>query len=166
VRIALLECGPALLLAPLVTLKTSAMLRSGKLFEAGLTLLAIAAFFAPILVRFVERERDLARTASTALNIWLILGIPYLWNLYRRSGPVKRAALGLGYAVFILSGLAMLPALLTAIASPTLTYYASEVDASVSNEFWNRLEPGAWVLDPAYPFRPALVFARTSGPAY
>ena len=166
VLVALLECGPALLMAPLVTLKTGAMLRSGKLFQAGLALLAIAAFCIPLVLRFTERERDLARVASAALNIWLILGIPYLWQIYRQSSPIGQTALGLGYAVFILSGLALLVPLLVAIASPTLTYFASEPDALMSKRYWDRLEPDAWVLDPAYPYRPALLFARTSGPAY
>ena len=46
------------------------------------------------------------------------------------------------------------------------SYFIQDVDAWMSRDYWNRLEPGGWMLDPVHPYRPAAVFGRTTGPAY
>lgn len=66
----------------------------------------------------------------------------------------------------MVSGIALLPGELIAMARPQLTYYVSEVDAQMSRLFWNQLEPGAWVLDPGTPVRPTVLFGRGTGPAF
>jgi hypothetical protein len=164
--VALFELGPVLLIAPLVTLKIRSSLRSGKLVMAGLAIMAIPAFCLPLILRFVERDRDISRLTSSALEIWLVLGIPYLWLIYKRGKRPIRIAIGSGYALTVLGGIALLPTLLVTIARPQLTYFAGQSDALMSKLYWDRLAPGARILDPAYLYRPAMLFGRTTAAAY
>ena len=36
----------------------------------------------------------------------------------------------------------------------------------LSRNYWDRLEKDAWILDPHYPYRPIVLFGRSTGPAY
>jgi hypothetical protein len=164
--LALIEIGPLLLLAVPVTLAIPGFIRRRKLLAAGMALMAILSLCAPMVVRFVERERDISRLFGAALTLWAALGLPYAWQLFQRGGPQRRALLGLLFAAAILGGLALLPAQLVARLQPQPSYFIQEADVWMSRQHWERLEPGAWVLDPVFPFRPAALFARTTGPAY
>jgi len=164
--IALIELGPLLLLSPLVAMAGLRYLRSGKLIMAGLSGMALASFCAPLFLRFVERERDITRLTGSALTIWAVLGLPYLWLAFRRGREWVRWAIGLGYLAAIMGGIGLFPAQLTAILKPQPSYYIQEADLWMSRDYWDQLEPGVWVLDPAFPYRPAALFGRTTGPAY
>jgi hypothetical protein len=163
--LALIEIGPLLLLAFPVTAAIPGWLRRRKLLAAGLGIMAVVAFCAPLVVRFVERERDITRLFSTALTLWSVLGLPFAWRVYQRSGAYPRAALVGLFAVTIFGGLALLPPQLISLLQPQASFFVQEPDVSMSRMHWDRLEPGAWVLDRQYPFRPAALFARTTGPA-
>jgi hypothetical protein len=83
-----------------------------------------------------------------------------------RSGPWRRLLIGAGYLLIISSGLALFPSMLTAIATPQLSTNIEAMDAMFCKSYWNRLEADSRVLDPATPFRPSVLFASTTGPAY
>jgi hypothetical protein len=164
--IALAEIGLLLFLAPWVLRATPGYLRSGKLLMAGLSIMAVISFLLPILLRFAERDRDIARLTSAALMIWMILGIPYAWFAYQRGGKLKKTAIGIGYVLVILGGVALLPSQFIAIPQTRLSYFVDDPDALMSKAYWNNLEEGAWIMDLSYPFRPPTLFGRGTGPAY
>ena len=166
ILIALCEMGPVLLLAPWVIWYTLGYIRSGKLVMAGLSLMALGGFFVPVFLRFTERDRELARFTGTALSIWMILGLPYLWFALQKGRKALRYSIIAGYAIAILGGLALLPSQLVAIAVPQASYYIEEPDVWMSQEYWNQLPPASQVLDLAYPYRPAVVLGRSAGKAY
>lgn len=164
--LALVELGPLLLLGIPVTLAVPGYLRSGKLLHTGLALMSLAAFLASLFIRFVERERDITRLAGAALSIWAALGLVHAWQLFRRARPAGRVALAAGFVAVIFGGLALLPVQLIAALQPQPSYFIEAPDVAMSREFWNRLPEGEWVLDPVFAYRPAALFARTTGPAY
>jgi hypothetical protein len=164
--IALAEIGPLLLLAPWVSWAAIGHIRSRKLFEGGLAIMAIVNFSVPLVLRFVERDRDIVRLAAEALKIWMLLGVPYAWLAFQRRGRAVRSTIALAYALTILGGLALLPSQIIAISRPQLSSFIDQTDAVLSRKYWDRLEKDAWILDPAHPYRPMVLFGRGAGPAY
>lgn len=164
--IALLEIGPLLLLAPQVSWAAIGYIRSRKLFAGGLAIMAILNFSIPLLLRFVERDRDIVRIAAEALKIWMLLGVPYAWLAFQRGSRLVRSMIALAYALTVLGGMALLPSQMIAISRPQLSFFIEQTDAVLSRKYWDRLEKDAWVLDPAHPYRPMVLFGRSTGPAY
>lgn len=164
--LALIELGPLVLLAIPVTLAIRSYLHAGKLLHAGLALMALVGFLAPLFIRFIERERDITRLTGAALSIWAALGMAHAWQAFNRARPFGRFALGAGFAAVIFGGAALFPAQLIAALQPQPSYFISAPDVAMSRELWNRLPEDAWVLDPVFAYRPAALFARTTGPAF
>jgi hypothetical protein len=164
--IALLEIGPLLLLGPVVTWKAAGYFRSRKLFQGGLAVLAVLSFLIPMFIRFVDRDRDIARLTAEALKVWMLLGVPYAWLAFQRGGRLARTSIGLAYGLTILGGIALLASQLVAVAQPQISSFIAQPDAVLSRRYWDRLEKDAWVLDPHYPYRPIVLFGRSTGPAY
>jgi hypothetical protein len=166
ILIAAAEIGPLVLLAPWMVWISRQYIRARKIFVAALSIMAVLAFVLPLFIRFVEREREFSRLTEAALMVWLALGFPYGWLAFRKGGRGLRALFVAGFAVTILGGIALLPTQIVAIAYPRPSYYIQEPDALISKTFWNRLKPGAWILDPSYPYRPPALFGRSGGRAY
>lgn len=164
--IALAEMGPVLFLAPWVTLYALEYIRSGKLFMAGLSMMALLGFVLLMFVQFSERDRDLVRVTSSALTIWMVLGLPYVWLAIRRGSKIVKYFISAGYAVAILGGLALLPSQLVAITQANPSYFVQYPDVLMSKKYWNMMEQDARILDPAFPYRPSTLFGRGTGPAY
>jgi len=170
--IALAEIGPMLLLAPIAIWATRGYIRSGKLLLGGLSLMAAISFIAPLLIQFVGRDRDVTRLMGLALWVWLILATPYLWLVLKQNSDrtftamAKKMAVYAFYSVTVFSGIALFSVQLIAMAQTQPSYFIQDVDAWMSREYWNRLEPGGWMMDPIHPYRPAAVFGRTAGRAY
>ncbi len=163
---ALIEIGPLLLLAPFALWAGWRARRRGRLLWAGLAVMSVVSFLAPMLLRFVERERDITRLSGAALTFWMILGLPYAWAAFRRGGRGLRLGLAASFVVVVFGGLALFPAQLIAAAQTQPSYFVQEVDARMARRFWDRLPRDAWIIDPRYASRPAALFARTTGPAY
>lgn len=155
ILLALAEIGPLLLLAPVVMLAIPRYLRSGKLMTVGLAIMALVSMAIPVVITFTERDRDITRLMSTALNIWAALGLPYAWLALRRGRQLTRLAIGVCWAVVIFGGLALFPAQLAAGLQPQASYFIEEPDVWMSSRYWNRLKPDAWMLHTAYPYRPS-----------
>jgi len=170
--IALTEIGPMLLLAPIAIWATRGYLRSGKLLLAGLSLMAAVSFIAPLFIQFIGRDRDVTRLMGLALWVWLILATPYLWLTLKQGrnkasgAKAKKMAVVAFYSVTVFSGIALFSVQLIAMVQTQPSYFIQDVDAWMSRDYWNRLKPGGWMLDPVHPYRPAAVFGRTAGPAY
>lgn len=164
--IALAEMGPILLLAPFITWKTGEFIRSRKLLMAGLSIMAVVIFLVPLFIRFVDRERDLARMASTSLSIWMVLSYPYIWQMLQRTKGSLKYLLGAGLVIAVLGGIALFPPQLVAIAQPQMSYFIQEPDALMSKAYWNKFDSDAQILDLAYIYRPSVLFGRSAGHAY
>jgi hypothetical protein len=164
--IALAEMGPVLLLAPLITGKTAGYLRSRKLLMAGLSAMAIICFIVPLVLRFVDRERDLARVTSTSLSIWMLLGYPYIWHILQRAKGARQYLAAGGLVITMLGGIALFPPQLVAIAQPQMSYFIQQPDAQLSKAYWNKLDSDAQILDLAYIYRPPVLFGRSAGRAF
>ena len=164
--IAVLEMGPVLLWAPAVMRRGWQNVRRSRLVAGGLSLAALIGFVLPLFLDLAFDERDIARFTGSALLLWLILGAPLAAIAWLRSRRWRRLLIGAGYLLIISSGLALFPSMLTAIATPQLSTNIEEMDAMFCKSYWNRLEAGSHVLDPATPFRPSVLFASATGPAY
>jgi hypothetical protein len=146
--IGLAEIGVVLVLGPWVTWWCWRRFRRGDWLIAGLGAAAVAGFAIPLFVRYLDFERDIVRLASAALFIWLVLGFPLAWFAARRGSPWLRIVFGIGYGITILGGLVLLSVQLRAIPRPLYSTFIKEPDAMMNRMFWNRLDPGAQVLDP------------------
>jgi hypothetical protein len=164
--IALVEMGPVLLLGPWMAWLTGRFIRSRKLVMAGLSIMAVVAFIFPLFFRLAERGRDLSRLTEASLYIWLVLAIPYLWILVQKGSPFIQSLVWASFFIVTLSGIALLPPQLVAIARPQPSYFIQEPDVLMSRAFWNKLDEEAQILDISYPYRPPTLFGRSAGRSF
>jgi hypothetical protein len=142
----LLEFGPALLLAPLATVYAWKRMRGGDWMAGALGLAAIASLVFTLFVRYGV-DRSSTRLPATALWLWLLLGFPPLWFIFRRARPAVQGGIIFGYAIAIFGGLIILSVQLLSVPLPQTTYFLTPLDAQMSQDYWNKLPPGAQVLD-------------------
>lgn len=164
VLVAMLEMGPALLLAPAVTLHGWRRLRRGDWWIPGMAVAALAGLTLPLLMRYVQRDRDIARLTGAALLIWLLLGFPLAWEWARRGTRARAMSLGAAWAVTIWGGIVLLSVQLTAIPEPVYSYFIEIPDEQLSRTYWDTLETDAQILDPV-PYRAVTLFGRSGGQA-
>ncbi len=156
----LFELGPVLLLAPLATRWAWKSARRGESWQAGL---GLAAWLSLVFTLFIEYgvDRSSTRFTGTALWIWLVLAFPALAFFYRRFRPFWKAAAGVGYGATVLSGVVILAIQITSVPAPVPTYFIEPMDLKFTRQYWNRLEPGAQVLDNT-PERAVTIFGRAA----
>lgn len=164
ILIALVEIGPIILLAPWVVKRIWRQGQRGQIACTSIGLASILGFLIPIFIRYGV-ERDISRLMGSALWIWLLLGFPLLWIVWKRRGQWARAGIAVGYTLTILGGLTLFMVQWVAIARPQFTYFVKEPDVQMSKLYWNRLPPDTQVLD-VQPIRTITVFGRTSGSSY
>jgi len=164
--IALVEMGPALFLAPWAIWYSREYIKSRKLLLAGLSLISIFSFLAPLFLRFTERDRDISRLSEAALLIWLVISLPYLWIAFRKGNHAVRGLISIGYGIVTLGGIVLFASQMVSIARPLPAYFISEPDVIMSKSYWNTFESNTWMLDLAYPYRAPTLFGCSTGPAY
>lgn len=170
VLIGLAEVGPVLLLAPGVIRWSWRKASRGWWAASALGLGATLSFGLSLFAQY-GMERDISRLTGTPLFIWLLLGFPLAWlavqrNLFKRvQGPALQTLWAAAYGVTLLGGVVILAIQLIAISHPQLTYFIQESDAQFARLDWNRLAPGAQVLDHV-PYRSVTIFGRGGGNAY
>ena len=164
ILIALAEVGPVVLLAPWVTRHAWRRLRWGNPVYFGMAAAALAGFIAPIFIRYGV-ERDIARLAGSALFIWMLLAIPLAWLALRRGRRAAQPLAGVGFAVTMLAGTVLFAIQLVALPYPQSSYFVTSADVTMSRQYWDRLEPGARVLD-SIPYRAVTLFGRSAGAAH
>ncbi len=155
-----LELGPVLLLAPLATRWAWKTARMGQSWQASL---GLAAWISIVFTLFVEYgvDRSSTRFSGTTLWIWLVLAFPALAFFYRAFRPFWKAAVGLGYAATVLSGVVIFAIQITSVPAPVSTYFIGPLDLKFTRQFWNRLEPGVQVMD-NIPERAVTIFGRAA----
>jgi len=164
--IALCEIGPIIFLAPFVLISTRDYIRSGKILMAGLSIMSIVSFFTPMIIQFTSRDRDITRLTIASLFVWLILAVPHISVIYKKSNHNIRSIIIIGYIIIIFGGLALFPSQLISIANPQASYFIKELDVIMTRQYWNQLEEEAKILDMNYVYRPAILFGRSTERAY
>jgi hypothetical protein len=164
--IALFELGPVFLVLFLILRRSIRGLRSLRIAYVGLGLASLIGFTLPLFVDLIEDERDIARFTGSALIMFIILGFPIIWRLWKKFPMAGRAIIASGFLISIFGGIVVFSAQWLSIGSPIISHRISEIDAVVSKKFWDQLEPGSYVIDLSVPFRSTVLFARTTAAAY
>lgn len=166
ILIAILEMGPVLFLAPWITwigwkrIKYRHWLYSALIFGASI------GFIGGLFLDLSMRNRDITRITSTALIIWLITSIPYIWLYIKQASFRIRLFFVTAYAITIFSGLALFIPQLIAIAAPVYSFYIDEPDAAISRIYWDEFNRDEKFLDPHYIYRPAVLFGTSTSQAF
>ena len=155
----LMEIGPIILATPLIMAWASKSFRLKRWYETSL----IAASAGAIIALFVEFKGPLFTAAPRLMSGWffacILYVIPLVWKwMPGRSGRVQ-AAVGAGILAACLSGMVLFSIQLLAIQRPMLATFITPLDASISKDYWNKLEPEARIFDPLI-YRAPTVFGR------
>lgn len=145
--VGLCEMGAALLMVPLVVLALRSWLKEDRM---ELVLFAISSLIGILLPLFLayDVERDITRLSIFGLSGVILLSLPLLtqWTS-RLEKHTARGILGGWTFMVSLGGFVILGSLLTAMPAATFSSEIAPLDAAVTREVWNQLEPGALVLD-------------------
>jgi hypothetical protein len=161
----LAEAGSLLFLAPWAAWRAWKGWKRGHWLLAGTGLAALAGFLAPMFIQYLGRDRDITHMTGAALFLCMVLGYPCAWRIICCGRRVLRIALSGIFAVALFGGLILLGIQMLAIPQPQLTTFVEERDATISSFYWNRLSPGAQILDPRPP-RAITLFGLGGGRAY
>jgi hypothetical protein len=154
----LAELGPALLLAPPVTVYAWRSLRQGAWFEAAAGLTALLCFLFPLFFQYGV-DRSITRLPGTALWLWVVLALPPLAKrLEDASGRWRGWAAALALALSA-GGLAVFAVQLTTLPDPQPSYFINPADARIARLHWDQLAPDARVFD-RLPYRAVTLFGR------
>jgi hypothetical protein len=145
--IGLMEIGPALLLFPFVLWSSIRWAKRGRFLYLAIAISTFFGFVIPLFLRY-EVDRDITRLTNYALLGWILLSIPLLRVVWRqRLSDWGRTIIVAGAALLVFGGLIVTGSLLTAIPKAVLGYAIEPVDAAMTRLVWDKLEPGADVLD-------------------
>jgi hypothetical protein len=157
--VAFFEIGPVILVTPLLFAWGRKSLRMGNWYEASL----IAASWGSLLAIFISFKGPLFTATPRLMGGWffacILYAVPLVAAWGRERGDSMRSVAVAGGLVTCLGGVLMLCVQLAAIQKPTYATFITPMDAKVSQEYWNRLRPGAWVFDPVV-YRAPTVFGR------
>lgn len=156
--LAVLEIGPVLLLIPFTIMALKKYWANHQLLPVIILLGSFLIPFASLFFHY-SVERDTSRLIGNSCFLWLLLGLPVLFQTDRRSK--FRTGIKILLSVSMLGGVVFLAVMLTAVKSPVQSYFLTGVDAQFHARYWDRLEEDAWVFDP-YPHRAVTVFGRIS----
>jgi hypothetical protein len=146
--IMLAELGPALILAPFVTIYAWRRIRNRAWLVAGLGIAGLLLFLVSIFFQYGV-ERSGTRLTAAALWIWVLLGFPLAWKFFVKAKPFPRVLLGLVYGIAVFGGIVIFAVQMISMPYPKMTYFVGAVDAKISQMYWNRLPQDAQVMDPA-----------------
>jgi hypothetical protein len=146
VLIALFEIGPALLLAPLAAWVVAHAARRNRLILFAFAASTFFGFVLPIFLRY-QVDRDITRMTQYALLGWLLVGVIPLTAIWRRAGGPARWTMGLAAGLLVFGGLVTTGSLMTALPKEVFAGVIDSPDASMARLMWNRLPPGALVVD-------------------
>lgn len=157
--LALLEVGPVVIVTPLILAWGWKSLRVGKWFEAAL----VGACFGALLAALIAFKGPLFTATPRLMGGWFfasaLYAVPLLWAwLQRRPDGWRAAVVGVGL-MSVLGGLVLFGVQLAAIQKPIYATFITPMDAKMSQEYWNQLDPGSLVFDPVV-FRAPTVLGR------
>ncbi len=146
---ALFEIGPLIIILPLVLIYGWKTYRWKRWWESAMFLVAVLS----IIFSFLDYTGSAGPTAITRIQGALV-GLPSTWAVpvlwlwaCRRSETLKSWVAGL-LTVSILGGVFLFGYEVIAAARPNPGTYLNLLDARLTRQYWNRLEPDALVFDP------------------
>jgi hypothetical protein len=157
--VALFELGPLLLVFPLLAAWGVKAFRAGRWYEAASAATAVVMALT-VFVQFSGSTgvRNTPRL-YTFMPLLAAFSVPLVWVwVAHRPAVTKMLVAGLAL-VTLTGGLVMFGIELVAIQRPVYSYYLTVLDARMTREFWNQLEPGVLVFDPI-PSRAPTVLGR------
>ena len=159
--VALTEIGPIILALPLVIIWGWKTLRTQNWYEAAL----IGTFAWSVPSLFVAFKGPLytatPRLFDGLLFACTLYAVPLFWIWARQKSDAVRSVVVFGGLVTIFAGLMLFGIQLISIQKPVTTTFISDLDAKVTDKYWNKLKPGSWVLDPS-PYQGPTIFGRAT----
>jgi hypothetical protein len=156
---ALAEIGPVILVTPLVLIWAWKSFKIGKWFEAAL--IASSLWSLPAL--FVAFKGPLFTATPRLMSGWffacILYSAPLLWIWLRKRSEAWQVAALSGGLVTTFAGLILFGIQLAAIQKPIYATFITPMDAQMSQNYWNKLKPGALIFDPTV-YRAPTVFGR------
>jgi hypothetical protein len=145
--IGLMEVGPVLLLMPLMVWASIRWAKRGQFLYFAIAISTFFGFIIPLFLSY-EVDRDITRLTNYALMGWILLSIPLLKTLWVFKHPNWiRAGIVAEAAFVVFGGLVVMGSLMAAIPKAVFTDEIEPVDAAMTRLVWDKLEPGAEVLD-------------------
>ncbi|HUI88717.1 MAG TPA: hypothetical protein VLX61_08300 [Anaerolineales bacterium] len=156
----LAECGPLLLLFPIVISRLRNDFKHNRIAGLGL---GIASFFGVIIPLFINYQaaRDITRLTASGLTLWLLLAIQPIWRFVQRTSLWLKFITAFGYAVTIFGGIALFAYQCSAIFAPQVSTFISSMDSRMSRTYWDRLDSHFMVFD-STGYRGQTLFGRLS----
>ncbi len=141
------EMGGALLLLPAVVILLRSWLKRGHIHTSVFAISSLVGILLPLFLSY-DVERDITRLSTYGLIGCTLLALPALTS-WTRKMQRDTAVIFLGGLTFLLTsgGLVIFGSLLTAVPAATFSQDIAPIDASMTRELWNELEPGSLVFD-------------------
>lgn len=158
---ALVEIGPLFLVFPLVIIWGVKAYRARRWYE---TALILSACISLILVFFQFSGSTGVRNTSrfySFLGICAFWAAPLLWRWFGKRKHWLQAVIIILSIVSLLGGVVLFGVELTAAQQPIMSTLVNNLDARMSSQFWNQLEPDALIFD-SNAFRAPTVFGRAN----
>ncbi len=157
----LVECGPLVLVFPLVLIWGWKSFRNKKYIDAayiGTAILGLAFCFVQITSKGINTAVN--RVQNDFLEVSLLYAVPILYYCIQRRTLKTKLAVGLLALVAVFGGMVVLGTELSGIQEPELGIFITEMDVRMMDKYWNKLDSAATVLDPNIP-RAITLFARS-----
>jgi hypothetical protein len=156
----LAETGPIILLAPLTIAWMVKAFRAGRWYECALGLASAASLFTLVTqLQSVHGFRDLTRVQNMPLGLFGTFGVPALWLWVRHRSDVLKTLSAALLAICMFGGIVLFGLSLTAAVKPILSDFIDPLDASMSRQYFDKLEDDALVFDNIN-YRAPVVFGR------
>ncbi len=155
----LAEIGPIVLVTPLLGIWAWKCIRSGRWLESSL----ISASWGAILALFIAFKGPLFTATPRLMSGWFfacsLYFVPLSWIWLRRRRDWLASVVVIVGGASCLGGVVLFAVQLAAVQKPVYATFITPMDARMSQDYWNRLDPGYWVLDPVV-YRAPTVFGR------
>ena len=156
----LADAGPTFLLLPFLIAWGVRAARKGEWMSAGVALSALAPLLASPLTYYGNaNETATTRITMHMLTVCKLFAVALIWNLAsKRSDAIKQCLVAGGLATSI-AGISLFALQVASAQTPQYSYFLKNLDASMYQTYWNKLEPGALIFDMT-PYRAPTVFGR------
>jgi hypothetical protein len=160
ILVAAVEVGPLILFLPLVIIWGIKAYRYERWYEAA----SIGAAFLSLPFSFVQLSGAAGITALTRVQSMMVgackgFGTPAVWRWARHRKDKIKVGVGILAVTIMLGGMVLLGVQLIAAPNPVYSDFLNVLDAKMTKEYWNQLEPNAMVFD-SNPYRAPVVFGR------
>ena len=102
-----------------------------------------------------------SRVQNTIVGLCKGFAVPALWLWGRHRSDLVKVGIGVLFLVTFFGGVVLLGLQLVSAPKPVYSNFLNDLDAQMTQKYWNKLEPDALVLDP-YPYRAPVVFGRAN----